>query len=143
MTNSNHHEFGAGHAPIELPSNRSFGKVFAAVFVIGTAYLAYHGSMFWTVSAVLAAIFAIGGMRNSVWLTPLNALWMKLGILLGLIVAPIALGILFFIVIAPLGIVARALGKDFLRIKPDATKSSYWIHREPPGPDAASMHRQF
>jgi hypothetical protein len=117
--------------------------VFAVVFVIATAYLSYRGSMFWIVSAALAPIFFISGIRNSVWLTPLNALWMKFGVLLGLIIAPVALGILFFIVIAPLGIVARAFGKDFLRIKPDATKASYWIHREPPGPDAASMHRQF
>lgn len=143
MTSSNHHEFSAGHARVELPSNRSFGIVFAVVFAIGTAYLAYRGSQSWIASAVLAVIFAIGGARNSVWLTPLNTLWMKLGLLLGLIVAPVALGILFFVVIAPLGIMARAFGKDFLRIKPDTTKSSYWIHREPPGPDAASMHRQF
>lgn len=142
MTNI-HHEFGAGHALMELPSNRSFGVVFAIIFAISTAYLAYHGSIFWIVSGVLAIIFAVAGRRNAAWLTPLNMLWMKLGLLLGMIVAPVALGVLFFVVITPLGILARSFGKDFLRIKPDATKSSYWIHREPPGPDAASMHRQF
>jgi hypothetical protein len=140
---SSHHEFGAGHAAIELPSNRSFGTVFAVAFAIGAAYLAYRGSLFWIGSVALAAVFAISGLRNSAWLTPLNVLWMKLGLLIGLIMAPIALGILFFLVIAPLGITARAFGKDFLRIKPDTARSSYWIHRIPPGPDGPSMNRQF
>jgi hypothetical protein len=117
--------------------------VFAAIFAISTAYLAYDGSIFWMASGVLTIIFAVAGLSNAAWLTSLNRLWMKFGLLLGMIVAPVALGVLFFVVITPLGILARAFGNDFLRIKPDTTKSSYWVDREPPGPDAASMHRQF
>ena len=143
MTPHNHHEFGAGHAAMELPSNRSFGLVFAAVFAIYAAYLAVHGNVMWTASGAVALVFAIAGLRHHAWLTPLNRIWMKVGLLIGMVVAPIALGILFFAVITPIGLLARSSGKDFLRIKRDPAKSSYWIDRTPPGPDAESMQRQF
>jgi hypothetical protein len=37
----------------------------------------------------------------------------------------------------------RLLGKDPLRLKFDREASSYWIKREPPGPDPDGMPRQF
>ncbi len=143
MTAGNHHEFSAGHAAIELPSNRSFGIVFAAAFSIYAIHLARHGNILWVVSGFAALIIAIEGFRNAAWLTPLNKLWMKFGLLLSMIIAPIALGILFFVVVAPMALIARAIGKDFLHLRRDTTKASYWTYREPPGPDAESMNRQF
>ncbi|QAU38594.1 SxtJ family membrane protein [Bradyrhizobium guangdongense] len=143
MTNGNHHEFGARSLSVGTPSNRSFGLVFTVVFAAWAGHLAYQGKMTWMVVALLAVVFGVAGVRNAAWLSPLNRLWMKFGHLLSLIVAPIALGILFFLVIAPIGFLARAFGKDFLHVKKDPGKSSYWIARQPPGPDAASMHHQF
>ena len=143
MTSGSHHEFGAGHAAIDLPSNRSFGKVFGAIFAIYAVYLARHGNIFWIVGGLAAVIFAVAGFRDAAWLTPLNRLWMRLGLLLSMIVAPVALAVLFFLVITPIGLVAQVFGKDFLRTKRDTGKTSYWIYRDPPGPDAKSMNRQF
>ncbi|MDA9519244.1 hypothetical protein XI06_02490 [Bradyrhizobium sp. CCBAU 11434] len=143
MTNGNHHEFGARSLAVGTPSNRSFGLVFAVVFATWAGHLVYQGKTAWMVVAPLAVIFGVAGLLNATCLTPLNRLWMKFGHLLSLIVAPVALGILFFLVIAPIGFLARGFGKDFLRVKKDASKSSYWIPRQPPGPDAASMHHQF
>jgi hypothetical protein len=143
MTNGNHHEFGARSLPVGTPTNRSFGLVFAVVFAAWAGHLAYQGKTTWMFVAPLAVVFGVAGLLNAGWLSPLNKLWMKFGHLLSLIVAPVALGILFFLVIAPIGFLARGFGKDFLRVKKDTGKSSYWIARQPPGPDAASMHHQF
>jgi hypothetical protein len=73
----------------------------------------------------------------------LNWAWTKLGLLLGKIVNPIVIGILFFLVFVPAAVVMRMLGKDALRLKPDRSRSSYWIVRNPPGPQPESMLRQF
>jgi len=140
---SSHHEFGAGHVAVELPSNRSFATVFSVVFTLYAAYLGYQASNSWMLSALAASIFAVAGYLDAAWLTPLNRLWMKLGLLLGMLIAPIALGVLFFGVITPIGRLAHAFGKDFLRVNRDSTRPSYWIYRESPGPDAKSMSRQF
>lgn len=41
------------------------------------------------------------------------------------------------------GLMRRALGKDPLGLKRDPNAESYWIPREPPGPDRESMSNQF
>ena len=52
-------------------------------------------------------------------LAPLNRLWLKFGLLLYKVMNPLVLGLLFFVTIMPIGLVMRALGKDFLRLKRD------------------------
>jgi hypothetical protein len=127
----------------EGSSDRSFGLVFAAVFVVLTIWPALHGgSMRWWASAVAAA-FAVIAMTKPSILGALNRAWTKLGILMGRFVSPIALGILFYAVLTPIGVLMRLTGADPLRLKRDATSNTYWITREPPGPAPGSMDKQF
>ena len=76
-------------------------------------------------------------------LTPLNAAWTRLGLLLFRIVNPIVMFLLFVLAILPIGLLMRLGGKDFLRLKRDEAAASYWIPRQPPGPTAESMTEQF
>jgi hypothetical protein len=73
----------------------------------------------------------------------LNRLWLKFGLLLYKVMNPLVLGLLFFVTITPIGLVMRAFGKDFLRMKMDRSAKSYWIDRAPPGPPPQSMKNQF
>ena len=128
---------------IEGSTNRSFGIVFACVFLIIAAWplLQANAPRWW--AAGIAVVFAVIALTRPVILAPLNSNWIKLGILLGKIVAPIALGILFFVVITPLALVMRLVNKDPLRLKQDHAVKSYWVAREPPGPPPDSMTNQF
>ena len=128
---------------IEGSSDRSFGFVFAVVFVVIAAWplLAGNGVRSWAL-AVAGAFALVAVLMPSLLAVP-NLWWMKLGLLLGKIVSPIALGILFFGVISPTGVLIRLIGKDPLRLKRDADAPSYWIAREPPGPPPESMTNQF
>lgn len=137
------HEDLSREEHIEGSSDRSFGFVFAAVFALIALWPLLHqgGVRVWAL--VVAAAFAlIAVVRPALLATP-NRLWMKLGLLLGKIVSPIALGILFYAVLTPLGVLMRLTGKDPLRLKRDASAASYWIPREPPGPPPGSMTNQF
>lgn len=128
---------------VEGSSDRSFGLVFAGVFVVIAGYPLLHGEAIrWWASGV-AAGFALLAMLKPVLLAGLNRLWIKLGVLLGKVVSPIALGILFFGVITPIGLFIRLTGKDPLRLKFNPDADSYWIPREPPGPAPDSMTNQF
>jgi hypothetical protein len=82
-------------------------------------------------------------LTNPTLLASLNRLWIKLGVLLGKLVSPIALGVLFYGVLVPIGVVMRLTGKDPLRLKRDTGAASYWISRTPPGPPPDSMTNQF
>lgn len=128
---------------VEGSSDRNFGLVFGVVFVLIGAWPVLHGQplRWWAIG--IAAVFSLLAVAKPALLAVPNRLWTRLGVLLGKVVSPIALGILFYGVIAPMGVVARLVGKDPLRLKLDASAESYWIRREPPGPPPQSMTNQF
>lgn len=128
---------------IEGSTDRAFGLVFVIVFLVIAGWPLFYGEALRWWAFGLAATFALVALVKPVLLAGLNRLWMKLGILLGKVVSPIALGILFYGVFTPLGVVIRLTGKDPLRLKFDPASDSYWIPREPPGPPPDSMTNQF
>ena len=137
-----HEEFNRDQH-IEGSSDRVFGLVFAAVFLIIAGWPLFHGDAIRWWSVGVAIVFALVALVKPALLAGLNRLWMKLGVLLGKVVSPIALGILFYVVITPVGMVIRLSGKDPLRLKFQPDADSYWIQREPPGPHPGSMNNQF
>jgi Saxitoxin biosynthesis operon protein SxtJ len=128
---------------VEGSSDRSFGLVFAGVFLVIAGMPLFHGEAIRWWSVAVAIVFALVALVKPALLAGLNRLWMKLGVLLAKVVSPIALGILFYVVITPIGVVIRLTGKDPLRLKFDPDAESYWIPREPPGPPPGSMNNQF
>ena len=128
---------------IEGSSDRAFGFVFAGVFFVISVWPLLHRETprWWALG--FAAVFALAALARPTLLAKLNRLWIKIGILLGKVVSPIALGILFYGVFTPLGIAIRLSGKDPLRLKFSTGANSYWIERKPPGPPPDSMTNQF
>ena len=128
---------------VEGSSDRSFGLVFAGVFLITACWPLFSRELprWWALGG--AVVFAVIAIWKPALLTRLNRLWTKLGLLLGMIVSPIALGILFYGVLTPIGALGRLTGKDPLRLKLDSDADSYWIPRKPPGPPPDSMTNQF
>ena len=113
---------------VKIGSNRSFGIVFFIVFfIVGTYPIFFQGELrIW--SLIVSIIFLLLGIINSRFLTPLNLLWFKFGMLLGIIVSPIVMGLVFFLVVTPTGMIMRILNKDLLRLKKKNIKT-YWIER--------------
>ena len=121
-----------------IPSNRSFGLVFFIVFLIVALWPLKSGEDLRLWALTLSIIFLILGIFNSKLLTPLNKLWIKFGMFLGLIVSPIVMGIVFFSVVTPIGFFMRIMGKDLLKLK--SKKNTYWIDRDN---IKSSMKNQF
>lgn len=128
---------------VEGSTDRVFGLVFAGMFLLVAVWPLLHGEGMHKWSVGVAVAFALVALAKPTMLAAMNRLWMKLGILLGKLVSPIALGIVFYGVLSPIGTVMRLTGKDPLRLKFDPTADSYWITRDPPGPPPGSMNNQF
>ena len=113
---------------VKIGSNRSFGIVFFIFFlIVGTYPIFFQGELrIW--SLIVSIIFFLLGIINSRFLTPLNLLWFKFGMLLGIIVSPIVMGLVFFLVVTPTGLIMKILNKDLLRLKKKNIKT-YWIER--------------
>ena len=137
-----HENLRRTHA-VKTSSNRAFGLVFTAVFLI-LALLPLIGGkppVWWLGLAGLA--FLIAALLFPRILTPLNIAWQKFGEGLHAIVNPLVMGILFYVTVTPTALIMRALGKVPLHLNFDAEADSYWIERDPPGPEPKSMNRQF
>jgi hypothetical protein len=127
----------------EGSSDRAFGWVFAAVFLIiaGWPLLSAESPRWWA-AAIAVAFAAVAQLRPALLAVP-NRWWMKLGLLLGRIVAPIALGVLYYGALTPIGALMRLTGKDPMRQKLEREAPSYWMPRTPPGPPPDSINNQF
>lgn len=125
---------------VEIGSERGFGYVFTAVFLIIAFWPVWGGGdVRWIPLAIAAVILAITFLAPHVLRVP-NRLWFKFGMLLGAIVAPIVMFLVFITTFVPFGIAVRILGKDLLSVKTDSSKKSYWVERDDqPG----SMKQQF
>jgi hypothetical protein len=125
---------------IELPSNRKFGFFFTFVFT-AAAYFFYSTNVTWAYVFIAAALaFLLVTLIKSDALLPLNKLWMRFGLLLGMIVSPIVLGVIFFALFTPIAILMRVSGRDELRLK-FAQKASHWISREEPIKSESFKHQ--
>ena len=114
---------------IELPSNRKFGFFFMSIFAMAATYSYYAANAIWVyVFTVAAVILLLVTLVKSDALLPLNKLWMRFGLLLGMMVSPIVLGVIFFGLVTPIAMLMRLCGRDELRLKP-TEKATHWISR--------------
>ena len=111
---------------IKISSNKSFGIVFFIVFLIFSIYPIINDNEIRVWSIVVSIIFLIMGLRNSRYLTPLNIIWFKFGILLGNLISPIVMGLIFFTIVTPIGLLMRIFSKNFLNLKKN-NDNSYWV----------------
>jgi predicted membrane metal-binding protein len=137
------HEDFSREEEIKPSSDRSFGLVIAAFFVIVTFWPLVRAQPVRWWALILAAIFAVLAVLWTAPLAPLNKAWIKLGILLYRIVSPVVIALLFYLTVTPIALLMRILGKDPLRLRRDPDAVSYWIDRTPPGPAPESMKNQY
>ena len=122
-----------------ISSNRSFGLLFSAVFLIISLWPLKNGDNLILWSFFLSILFFTLGILNSKLLTPFNKIWFKFADILGYLVSPIVMAAIFFLVITPTGILMRFFGKDLLYLKKKNYKT-YWIKKDE---DKIIMKNQF
>jgi hypothetical protein len=146
------HESYLREESVEGSSDRGFGLTVGGILL--AIALVRVGLGWWSSGAIVLGWVEWGlggvglplilfGLIAPAILAPLNKAWTKLGLLLFTIVNPIVLGLIFLLTIVPIGLALRLFGKDPLRLSFDPKAESYWIPRDPPGPEPESMPQQF
>ena len=121
-------------------SNKSFGLLFFVVFLIIGLWPLKNGENLNFYFITVSIIFLILGLINSKLLSPLNKSWIKLGEILGIIIAPIVMALVYFVILTPVSLIVRVFGKDLLNLKFLKEKDTYWIKRKK---SLGSMKKQF
>jgi len=129
--------------PAPESSDRSFGYVFAVVFVLIGCWPFFNWEPpRWWALGIAVAFAAIAFVRPQT-LHSLNRAWLALGRLLHRVMSPIVMGAVFFLCVTPTGWIMRLRGKDLLSRKRRPDLSTYWIAREPTLPKPDAMKKQF
>ena len=118
---------------------KKFGILFFFVFVIVAFYPLLSSGEIKLLFLIPALIFLVLAFIKPILLRPLNFAWIKLGEILGKVIAPMVMFFLFFFIVTPIGLLVRLFGKDLLKTK-FSKDNSYWIKREK---NIGTMKKQF
>ena len=121
-------------------SNSSFGILFFFFFLILSLWPLTKNESLNIFFVLISIVFLILGLINSKLLTPFNNIWIKLGELLGRIIAPIVMALVYFFILTPISLLVRVFGKDLLGLKFLNKQKTYWINRKK---DLGKMDKQF
>lgn len=137
-----HEDFSRTH-DVKASSNRNFGWVFTAVFLVIALWPLLSGRPLRWWALIVAAMFLPITLFAPALLALPNRLWLRFGLLLNRIISPVVLAFLFYVVVTPMGALMRMFGQDSLRLRGRNGDGSYWIKRDPPGPRPDSLNNQF
>jgi len=111
-------------------SIKSFGIVFSIVFMIIAFYPLLNNENVKIWSLIVSIFFLLSGIIKHPILIPLNLAWFKFGLFLGKFISPIIMGIVYFAVVFPTFLLLKLFKKNYLNIKYEQNKSSYWENVE-------------
>ena len=129
--------------PVAPPSERKFGLSLAAVLAAFAARFWWQGRLPIAIGLLaFAAGLAIVAVFAPRILAAPNRAWFVLGLWLSKVVSPVVIGAMFLLVVTPVGLLMRLFGHDPLHVR-SRDQNSYWIRRDPPGPEPDSFNHQF
>ena len=113
----------------EKSALRNFG------IIVGIIFLIISGFLFWKEKESFQIFLAIGitlfltAIAIPFVLKPVYWIWMIFAIILGWFMTRVILSLLFYVVFTSIGLTLRFFGKQFLELRWDKSKESYWNFR--------------
>ena len=126
-----------------IGSDRSFGLIVGGIIVVIASWPLLRGESPYYIALGIGGALMLFALVLPRVLHPLNRAWMKFGLLLGTIVTPIIMFAVYAMTVVPIGLLLRLFGKDVLGLQRKPEGQSYWIERDPPGPEPESLKQQF
>jgi hypothetical protein len=122
---------------------KNFGLTVGSAAGILGVVLSWSGKEYGRYFLYAAVGFLLAGMAFPIALKPVQRLWMRAAVILGWFMTRIIIAILFYAVLTPTGVVARLFGKEFLDMRIDKSRKSYWNYRDIKKPEKGDYERQF
>ena len=122
---------------------RNFG------ITLGVILLIISGFLFWKEKESFQIFLAIGitlfltAIALPSVLQPVYWIWMIFAIILGWFMTRVILSLLFFLIFTSIGLTLRLFGKQFLELRWDNSKESYWNFRNNEHLKKENYEKQF
>jgi len=124
------------HQPKSDRELRTFAWVMTGGLAVVGSLLLYKQNPAGPYLLGAAGVFLLAGLLCPRVLRPVEYLWMKLALVLGVVMTHVVLTLTFFVVITPLGLALALLGKRPMPLGFDRTKDSFWQKIDPDGPSS-------
>ncbi len=142
----NRHEGFEDYHEVKTSTDRAFGLTVGGILLTIAAVRLWLFDAGQTSTIALAApgtLLVLCAFIAPKFLAPFNAIWTKFGLLLAMVVNPIIMAIMYFVLFVPIGLGMKVFGRDALRQRPQPDAETFWIKRDPAGPEPKTMTNQF
>ncbi|MEP0774876.1 MAG: hypothetical protein HRF46_11015 [Acidobacteriota bacterium] len=113
---------------------RRFGLVMAAALALLGGLLIWKARPAGPYLLAAAAAFALAALAAPRVLAPVERLWMGLARVLGTVMTYVVLTLTWVLLVTPIGLGLRLAGKDFLALRRQRQRSTWWVAVEEDGP---------
>ena len=108
---------------------KKFGITIGIILLVIAGFLFYKEKGSFQILLTFGITFCILGIAIPFILKPIYWVWMIFATILGWIMTRVILSLLFYIIFTPIGLIPRFFGKQFLELRWDKSKESYWNFR--------------
>ena len=108
---------------------RNFGITLGIILLLISGFLFWKEKESYQIFSGIGITLTLIAIAIPSVLKPVYWMWMIFGIILGWFMTRVILSLLFYIIITPIGLTLRLFGKQFLELRWDKSKESYWNFR--------------
>ena len=108
---------------------RKFGITIGVILLIIAGFLFWKEKESFQILLTFGVTLCILGIVIPFILKPIYWVWMIFATILGWIMTRVILSLLFYVVFTSIGLTLRLFGKQFLELRWDKSKESYWNFR--------------
>ncbi len=109
---------------------KEFGIVIGIVFSVLGLLFWWQGKSFYIWTLIISTLFLVTGFLLPILLKPIHKIWMTLSLLIGFVMTRIILFVLFYFVLTPISLISRLLRTQYLDLKLEKDKDSYWSYKD-------------
>ena len=122
---------------------RNFGITLGIILLLISGFLFWKEKESYQIFSGIGITLSLIAIAIPSVLKPVYWMWMIFGIILGWFMTRVILSLLFYIIITPIGLTLRLFGKQFLELRWDKSKESYWNYRTNKNTQIANYEKQF
>ena len=108
---------------------RNFGITVGIILLVISGFLYWKEKESVQIFLTIGITFLLTAVAIPVILKPVYWIWMIFAIILGWFMTRVILSLLFYVVFTSIGLTLRFFGKQFLELRWDNSKESYWNFR--------------
>ena len=122
---------------------RNFGITLGIILLLISGFLFWKEKESYQIFSGIGITLSLIAIAIPSVLKPVYWMWMIFGIILGWFMTRVILSLLFYIILTPIGLTLRLFGKQFLELRWDKSKESYWNFRTNEHRQNQNYEKQF